>query len=241
MTVKEIAELCGVDERTVYRWAEAGDILSPGLSKKLEKAGHGVSADFTLDETLAIIGEGGGNKTLASLLADNAATKNALAAQTDRITVAKKAYTESIDTARKCIIDAADGRIPDHGKMPVRAERYMLSKGGRAYVYRSRENGRYGDIYIYNADGVFIRQGIGYTEPKATGRTIGDTVEELVAELVKKGKDVGTVGAFSVVPAVDVFVWMMELRAAKAVDALALPEQPSGTIIEFKPRKGISA
>jgi hypothetical protein len=78
MTVKEIAELCGVDERTIYRWVEAGDKMSPGLKQKLEKSGHGVSANFTLEETLAIIGEGGGNKTLAALLAENAENKAAL-------------------------------------------------------------------------------------------------------------------------------------------------------------------
>jgi hypothetical protein len=79
MTIKEIAELCGVDERTVYRWVEAGDKMSPGLKQKFEKSGHGVSADFTLGETLVIIRDGGKNKTLAALLAENAANKNALA------------------------------------------------------------------------------------------------------------------------------------------------------------------
>jgi hypothetical protein len=49
--------------------------MQAGITEKLDNAGHGISAEFTLDETLAIIGEGGGNKALASLLAENAANK----------------------------------------------------------------------------------------------------------------------------------------------------------------------
>jgi hypothetical protein len=134
MTLKEIAELCGVDQSTIWRWAKApvykkqvgvnenllqnakGLVGNPGknakgladnpvqnadnlvqnakglaenlgenaagfgkkiwlgISEKLEEA-HKSGKDpaaFTLDETLAIIGEGGGNKVLAALLADNA-------------------------------------------------------------------------------------------------------------------------------------------------------------------------
>jgi predicted transcriptional regulator len=105
MTIKEIAELCGVSGETVRRWIHS--IADPtqnvegdpgqnaqglsddpaknwqGLAEKLaeaEKSGKD-PADFTLEETLAIIGEGGGNKALASLLADNAVTKNALTIQ----------------------------------------------------------------------------------------------------------------------------------------------------------------
>jgi hypothetical protein len=88
MTIKEIAELCGAkSEQTVKNWAhKIGDDPAKnwqGLAVKLaeaEKSGKD-PADFTLDETLAIIGEGGGNKALASLLAENAMSKNALAVQ----------------------------------------------------------------------------------------------------------------------------------------------------------------
>jgi transcriptional regulator with XRE-family HTH domain len=79
MTVKEIAELCGVDQSTVWRWAQGNDLLqnAKGIAEKLEDARKSGKdpAKFTLEETLAIIGEGGGNKTLASLLADNVAIK----------------------------------------------------------------------------------------------------------------------------------------------------------------------
>jgi hypothetical protein len=85
MTIKEIAELRGTNRTTVLRWAHkiADDPVqnAQGLAVKLaeaEKSGKD-PADFTLEETLAIIGEGGRNKALASLLAENAANKNALA------------------------------------------------------------------------------------------------------------------------------------------------------------------
>jgi hypothetical protein len=82
MTIKEISELCRVDETTVQRWVKKipDCKMQSDLSDRLVNAGHGVSADFTLEETLAIIGEGGKNKTLAALLAENAANKNALVA-----------------------------------------------------------------------------------------------------------------------------------------------------------------
>jgi transcriptional regulator with XRE-family HTH domain len=85
MTIKEIAELCGVDQSTVWRWAQKDDLLqnAKGITEKLEEARKSGKdpADFTLDETLTIIGTGGKNKALASLLADTAANKIALATQ----------------------------------------------------------------------------------------------------------------------------------------------------------------
>jgi hypothetical protein len=84
MTIKEIAELCAVDQSMVWRWAqEPACKMQAGLTEKLGEAGHGKSADFTLGETLAIIGEGGGRKALASLLAENAANQNALVVQSE--------------------------------------------------------------------------------------------------------------------------------------------------------------
>jgi predicted transcriptional regulator len=89
MTIKEVAELCGVTEQTVLNWTHkvADDLPKnlEGLSVKLEEARKSGKdpADFTLDETLAIIGEGGKNKALASLLAENAVNKNALAVQSE--------------------------------------------------------------------------------------------------------------------------------------------------------------
>ena len=84
MTIKEIAELCGVEERTVRNWCHGKRFLRENFSlrniivKKLEKGSPEKPSDFSLEETLAIIGDGGGNKTLAALLEENSKNKNAL-------------------------------------------------------------------------------------------------------------------------------------------------------------------
>jgi hypothetical protein len=85
MTIKEIAELCGVKEdHTIRNWINSEDFLKVnftlrnGIKEKLEQGSPEILSDYTLEETLEIIGGGGGNKALASLLAENAATKNAL-------------------------------------------------------------------------------------------------------------------------------------------------------------------
>ena len=93
MTIKEIAELCGATHQTILNWVHKlvdnppknleGDPPKnwEGLAIKLQEAEKSgtTPADFTLEETLAII-EAGGNKTLAALLAENAANKNAVVA-----------------------------------------------------------------------------------------------------------------------------------------------------------------
>jgi predicted transcriptional regulator len=84
MTIKEIARVCGVDRVTVARWAhkltdnpvqnaQAPMQNAQGIAAKLEQAEKSGKepADFTLEETLAII-RAGGNDTLAALLKDNA-------------------------------------------------------------------------------------------------------------------------------------------------------------------------
>ena len=74
MTVKEIAELCGVEDRTVRNWCHGGGFLKENFSLRnaiVEKLSNGspeVPADFSLEETLAIIRDGGKNETLAALL-----------------------------------------------------------------------------------------------------------------------------------------------------------------------------
>jgi predicted transcriptional regulator len=87
MTIKEIAGLCGVDETTIARWIRGERFLNCKMQLRnsvIEKLDHGSPerpSDYDLEETLAIIGEGGENKALAALLAENAANKNALAIQ----------------------------------------------------------------------------------------------------------------------------------------------------------------
>nr|DAT90497.1 MAG TPA: repressor domain protein [Caudoviricetes sp.] len=74
MTVKEITELCGVEDRTVRNWCHGERFLKENFSLRnaiVEKLSNGspeVPADFSLEETLAIIRDGGKNETLAALL-----------------------------------------------------------------------------------------------------------------------------------------------------------------------------
>lgn len=80
MTIKEIAELCGVDDTTILRWTRniSDCKMQSDVKRKLKKSGHGIASDFSLEETLVIIGDGGANKTLAALLEENSKNKNAL-------------------------------------------------------------------------------------------------------------------------------------------------------------------
>jgi hypothetical protein len=60
MTTKEIAEATGKTERSVRNWAKkAGEKISP-VAEKISAAGHGKPADYTQEETLAIIEAGMG-------------------------------------------------------------------------------------------------------------------------------------------------------------------------------------
>ena len=74
MTVKEIAELCGVEDRTVRNWCHGERFLKENFSlrnaivEKLSSGSPEVPADFSLEETLAIIRDGGKNETVAALL-----------------------------------------------------------------------------------------------------------------------------------------------------------------------------
>ena len=82
MTVKEIAGLCGVSDQTVLNWIHRLESLNQNIwlriSEKLEKGSPEHPSNYDLEEAIAIIGEGGENKTLAALLAENAANKAAL-------------------------------------------------------------------------------------------------------------------------------------------------------------------
>ena len=73
MTIKQIAELCQIDESTVRRWIAQASGKMPGLSVKMTEAQRTKKpARFTLTETLAII-RAGGRSTLADLLQKNTA------------------------------------------------------------------------------------------------------------------------------------------------------------------------
>jgi hypothetical protein len=72
MTIREIAELCGVSESTVRNWIDIASASAKIAKPSAETAkAENKPFSFTLPETLAIIRAGGKN-TLADLLAENA-------------------------------------------------------------------------------------------------------------------------------------------------------------------------
>jgi hypothetical protein len=67
MTIKQVAEICGVDERTVKGWIKKASDKMPGLSDKLSDSEISkVASEYNLDETCAIIEQGMG-KNAANL------------------------------------------------------------------------------------------------------------------------------------------------------------------------------
>ena len=77
MTIRQIAQLCGVSESTVRNWIDlaAASAVIAKPSAETAKASN-TPFSFSLPDTLAII-RAGGNGTLADLLAENAQPKAA--------------------------------------------------------------------------------------------------------------------------------------------------------------------
>ena len=71
MTVHQIAELCGVEDRTVRNWVHTEAEKDSAMAEKMSASTSTHPASFTLPETLTII-RAGGKGTLADLLAENA-------------------------------------------------------------------------------------------------------------------------------------------------------------------------
>jgi len=75
MTIKQIAEVAGVNEKTIRDWVNKSSDKMSHLSDKMSEAYRTKKpAVFTLSETIAII-RAGGNNTLADLLSENANKK----------------------------------------------------------------------------------------------------------------------------------------------------------------------
>ncbi|MDR2798262.1 MAG: hypothetical protein LBB80_07960 [Treponema sp.] len=164
MTIKEIAELCGVDRTTVLRWAHkvSDDPVhfAQGLTIKLEEAEKSGRdpADFTLEETLAII-RAGGNDTLANLLAENAKNKEALAVQTGGFSQAitpqiEKAVYEVVYQAVQAAVseqlDGAVDRLLDRVLSPQERQMRGLNDFLSRHIEITGDNGDYiimADLY----------------------------------------------------------------------------------------------
>jgi hypothetical protein len=81
MTIKEIAELCGVEDHTVRNWSKNVNCgKNFGSLQNLDsigESGHGKAADLP-PETAAAIVRAGGREVLAALLEENTRNKDAL-------------------------------------------------------------------------------------------------------------------------------------------------------------------
>jgi hypothetical protein len=131
MTIKEIAELCGVEVHTVRNWINKDNFLKENftlrnkIKEKLEGGSPERPSDYDLEETLAIIGEGGGNKALASLLAENAENKGALAVRAGNFPVSEAFLMAFIE---KTINQAVGEKLAFLSKPDIRKR---LSKADR--------------------------------------------------------------------------------------------------------------
>lgn len=84
MTIKQIADVANVTERTVRAWIKEASERLPKVSGKTSEArANSIPAHFTLEETIEII-KAGGRETLAALLEDNARKSQAENALTPR-------------------------------------------------------------------------------------------------------------------------------------------------------------
>ena len=73
MTTKDIAEAVGKTERSIQGWAKKAGERIASVGEKIASAGHGIPADYDLEETIAIIGHGMG-KNAADLFRMSANT-----------------------------------------------------------------------------------------------------------------------------------------------------------------------
>lgn len=113
MTLKEIAELCNVSGRTLRRWIESDKMSrvsdkSSDVRLKLEKAFKTKKpAQFTLEETVAVI-KAGGNELLANLLMENALSNGDLPALNEPTAfdteLIARAVTIGVETALKKLL-----------------------------------------------------------------------------------------------------------------------------------------
>ena len=97
MTTKQIAVAVGKDERTVQRWAKKTSAKMSSVADKMSSAGHGISAEYTLDEVIEII-EVGMGKNAAAIFRNNAESTNSVRLNNTYVTrVELMACIQSLD------------------------------------------------------------------------------------------------------------------------------------------------
>lgn len=141
MTTRQIAQAVGKTERCVQGWAKrAGENIS-SVGEKVSSAGHGKPADYTLDETVAIIQVGLG-RNAAALFRKNAER----AAPTTSAESIAAIVRETVAAMVPMLIAAVQGAIPKRtvAELPAPeeiSERDQLRRVVNRYAARLGEGG----------------------------------------------------------------------------------------------------
>lgn len=150
MTIKEIAELCGVDDTTILRWTRniSDCKMQSDIKSKLKKSGHGIASDFSLEETLAIIGDGGGNKTLAALLEENSKNKNALSiagSGNGAVQILNK-FNDRLERIEKALEDIKKGQLQISEQPEITDPKTAMLYFGGKFLEITGKDGNYVEV-----------------------------------------------------------------------------------------------
>jgi len=109
MTTRQIAEAVGKSERRVQEWAKKAGAKTASVGQKVAESGHGKSADFDLDETMAII-ETGLGRNAAAVWRENAERKNGAGFDAEAMAVLIR---ETVAAMVPVIVAAVRGVVPE--------------------------------------------------------------------------------------------------------------------------------
>jgi hypothetical protein len=146
MTTKEIAEAVGKTERSVQMWAKKAGEKTSSVGEKTSSAGHGKPADYTLEETIAII-EAGMGKNAAGVFRANAEKP---ASDTTSIAAIIR---ETITAMVPVLVEVVRGALPQQqiAALPAPAElspRDQLRRVVNGYAHRSGDHaGAWRELY----------------------------------------------------------------------------------------------
>jgi len=115
MTTKQIADAVNKKERTVQGWARKAGEKIASVGEKIASAGHGRSADYTLEETCAIIETGMGRN--AADLFRMSANRQLVAPQSDIATIVRETMTAMVPA----LIAIVRGAIPEQKALALPA------------------------------------------------------------------------------------------------------------------------
>jgi hypothetical protein len=183
MTIKEIADLCEVDQSTVWRWAESLNVDG------IEDLKQGKETDLS-PETAAAIIRAGGKDALAALLEENAANKNAQTAQ--------GAPWENMNTVAVALgtmipqLEQVIERLPRLDMLPLTPEE-SAEEYAKAIAERKKQMEKDGHPMLPDTKGVFTQFRCPYygrTNISAEIEAMLGKMKEFNNEFVLAGKNI---------------------------------------------------